>query len=332
MAEQKERNVWLGFDLGGTKMLALVFNGKFDLLGERRRKTRAAEGAEAGMDRIRETIEQALQEAHVSRDELAGIGLATPGPLDLEKGLLLESPNMGWSRMPLRKTLEKDFNCPVVVINDVDAGTYGEYRFGAAQNARCVVGVFPGTGIGGGCIYEGKIIRGKANSCFEIGHIQVLSGGPRCGCGQHGCLEAVASRLAIAAAAAAAAYRGEAPNLLKEAGTDLANIRSSALARAIAAGDKVVEQIVTDAARWLGVGVAAVVNLVAPDVVVLGGGLVEAMPALFRNEVRDVARGRVMPAFQAAFEVVVSKLGDNATATGAAAWAGETARPGPKEQ
>ena len=320
-----EKKHWVGFDLGATKMLAVVFNAKSEAIGEKRRKTKAAEGGESGLDRIRTTIEQALQEAHISAGDLAGIGIGTPGPLDLEKGVMLESPNMGWDRMPLRKTLEKDFGCPVAVMNDVDAGVFGEYRFGAAQGARCVVGVFPGTGIGGGCVYEGGIIRGKTNSCFEIGHMQVMSDGPLCGCGQRGCLEAVASRLAIAAAAAAAAARGEAPNLLKEAGTDLGNIRSSALAKAIAGGDKVVEQIVRDAARWLGIGIANVVNLMAPDIVVLGGGLVEAMPGIFRDEVRQVARGRVMPAFRDDFEVVVGKLGDNAAAAGAAAWARESA-------
>jgi glucokinase len=319
-----DKKCWVGFDLGATKMLALVFNAKFEAVGERRRKTKAAEGGESGLDRIRTTIEQALEETHVSASDLAGIGVATPGPLDLDKGVLLESPNMGWDKMPLKKTLEKDFNCPVVVINDVDAGVYGEYRFGAAQNARCVVGVFPGTGIGGGCVYEGRIIRGKSNSCFEIGHMQVVADGPLCGCGQRGCLEAVASRLAIAAQAAAAAARGAAPNLLKEAGTDLANIRSSALAKAVAAGDKEVEQIIRAAAHWLGIGIANVVNLMAPDIVVLGGGLVEAMPEIFRDEVRHVARDRAMPALRDCFEVAVAKLGDAATATGAAAWAKES--------
>jgi glucokinase len=308
-------------------MLAVVFDEKFQPVGERRRKTKAAEGAAAGLERIRTTIEQALENAKIPAAAVAGIGLAAPGPFDLDRGVLLESPNMGWEKMALKKDLENHFGCPVHGINDVDAGVYGEYRFGAARNARCVLGVFPGTGIGGGCVYEGKILRGKTFSCMEIGHMQVVPNGPRCGCGQQGCLESVASRLAISAAAAAAAYRGAAPSLLQDAGTDLVNIRSAALAKAVQAGEKAVEQIVRDAARWLGVAVANAVNLLAPDIVVLGGGLVEAMPAIFREEVRATARARVMPTFRDSFDVAVAKLGDAATVTGAAAWTRDNTRP-----
>ena len=141
------------------------------------------------------------------------------------------------------------------------------------------------------------------------------------GCGQCGCLEAVSSRLAIAQAAAAAAYRGEAPHLLAETGTDIQRIRSKALAQSIAAGDVAVERIVRDAAGWIGVGVAALVNLLAPDIVVLGGGLVDAMPQLYREEVEDAARKRVMRSYRQAFRISVARLGDNAAIVGAAAWA-----------
>ncbi len=183
------------------------------------------------------------------RGDLRGIGLGSAGPLDLDEGIILDAPNLGWKDVKIKSILEKEFGCPAVVLNDVDAGVYGEYRFGAARSSRCAVGVFPGTGIGGGCVYDGKILRGKTNSCMEIGHIQVVPDGPRCGCGLQGCLEAVASRLAISAAAAQAAYRGQAPHLLDIAGTSLDEIRSGALADAIAAGDTVVESIVRTGGR-----------------------------------------------------------------------------------
>src|SRR5690606_17536070 len=139
------------------------------------------------------------------------------------------------------------------------------------RGARTVVGVFPGTGIGAGCVYDGRILAGAAISCMEIGHMQVVRGGKLCGCGRRGCLETEASRLAIAAEAAKAAYRGQAPNLMKLAGTDLSDIRSGTLAEAIKQGDKIIEQIVVDAAGWIGDAVASVVHLIAPDTVVLGG-------------------------------------------------------------
>ena len=312
---------WVGFDLGGTKMMAAVFSEEFRVLGCKRRKTKGLEGAKAGMERIIETIRNALEEAKLDSEDIAGIGIGCPGNMDLDRGIILDTANLSWKNVHAKSMLEDAFGAPTVILNDVDAGVYGEYRFGAGKNARCIVGVFPGTGIGGGCVYQGEIIRGKTMSCFEIGHMQAIPGGHLCGCGRTGCLETEASRLAIASAAAAAAFRGEAPNLLKAAGTDVAAIRSGVLAQAIKDGDKVVEQIVVRAARLIGVAVGDVVNLIAPDAVVLGGGLVEAMPQLFVDNVEEAARNRAAPSFSRIFKVSAARLGDEAVVRGAAAWA-----------
>jgi glucokinase len=320
----KSRKYWLGFDLGGTKMLAAVFDDKFRMVGARRRRTKIS-GAKQGVARIAETIEQALDEAGVRRSRLAGIGMAVPGMLDLDRGILLHAPNLGWRNVPLKRKLGKMFHVPVFLANDVDAGTYGEYRFGAAAKGRCVIGVFPGTGIGSACVYEGRLLRGKIGSCMEIGHVPVQLNGPLCGCGRRGCLEAVASRLAIAAEAAQAAYRGEAPHLLNSAGTDIARIRSAVIREAIEAGDKAVERIVRQAARKIGWVLIGVIHLLAPDIVVLGGGLVEEMEALFLDEVRSTVNNGVTDAFEDTFRIVAAKLGDNATAMGAAALVAEQA-------
>lgn len=315
--------VWVGFDLGGTKMLAKLFDDRLKEIGKKRCKTKGAEGMKAGLDRMVGTIEELLAETGVPREQVAGVGVGCPGPLDLDAGVILYAPNLGWKDAPVRKVLEKAFGCPAVIVNDVDSGTYGEFLLGAGKGARCLLGVFPGTGIGGGCVYEGKILRGRTCSVLEIGHMQVQPGGPLCGCGRTGCLEALASRLAIASAAVAAAHRGEAPHLLKAAGTDLAEVRSGVLAEAIQAGDKAVERIVRQAARWIGVAIGNAVNLLGPDRVVLGGGLVEAMPEIFLSETTASARARAMPSFEDTFEVVVAKLGDDATVKGAAGWARE---------
>jgi glucokinase len=160
---------------------------------------------------------------------------------------------------------------------------------------------------------------------MEIGHIPVVAEGSQCGCGRRGCLETVASRLSISAECAKAAYRGQAPHLLKEAGTDLANIRSGALASAIKSGDKIIERIVRDAARHLGRAIAAAVNMLAPDVIVLGGGLVEAMPKLYLDEVGEAVQRQVMPSFQRTYQLTCATLGDEAGTRGAAAWAKQTA-------
>ncbi|MFP6693965.1 MAG: ROK family protein, partial [Pirellulales bacterium] len=171
MATSEENLCWIGFDLGGTKMLATVFDSRFEIVGRERTKTKGYEGAEAGVARIIKTIRKAMENAKVSDEQLGGIGIGIPGPLDLDRGLILNTPNLGWTNVRIKDLLEDEFSCPTVIANDVDAGVYGEYRFGAGRDARTVVGVFPGTGIGGGCVYEGNILRGKTGSCMEIGHV-----------------------------------------------------------------------------------------------------------------------------------------------------------------
>ncbi|OQW96948.1 MAG: transcriptional regulator [Verrucomicrobia bacterium A1] len=325
MGSDSDERCWLGFDLGGTKMMAVVLDADFHILGSSKTKTRAQNGAKDVLERMTQTVREALDEAHLKPQRLAGIGVGCPGPLDLDRGIILEAPNLGWKSVAIKDAMQKEFDCPAVIANDVDAGTYGEYRFGAAQKARCALGVFPGTGIGGGCVYEGRLLRGKIGSCMEIGHMPVQADGRLCGCGQRGCLETVASRLAISAEVAAAAYRGEAPHILEMAGTTLAEIKSGVLAKAIDAGDETVERIVRHAAQQLGAAIASVVNLLAPDIVVLGGGLVEAMSDLFVGEVRRAVDNRAMKAFTRSLKVTAAQLGDNATALGAAALAAEAA-------
>ncbi len=320
----EKTNFWVGMDLGGTKMLATVYDAEFKPLGRKRRRTKGTEGADSVTSRMIRTIRDALEAAQVAPDQISGIGVGIPGPVDQAKGIVLEAVNLSWENVPLAKLLDKEFKLPVVVLNDVDAGVYGEYRFGAAKSARTALGIFPGTGIGGGCVYDGQIVHGKRNSCMEIGHISVMPDGQLCGCGLRGCLETEASRLAISAEVAKAAFRGEAPTILKLAGTTVGDIRSSMLAEAIAAGDKVVEQIVRRAAKVLGTAVASCVHLLCPDVIVLGGGLVEAMPELYVESVASAARKAVMPSFVDTFKVVAAKLGDNAGVMGCAAWAEKT--------
>jgi glucokinase len=325
MVAHGKQRYWVGFDLGGTKMLAAVFDRDFKLVGSQRRKTKTSEGLRGSVSRIVATLDQALEQAGVRRSQVAGIGFGVPAFVDLERGVVLKAPNLGWNNVPLRKRLSRQLGAPVVVANDVDAGTYGEYRFGAGRKARCVVGVFPGTGIGGGCVYNGAILSGRRVSCMEIGHVPVQADGPLCGCGQRGCLEAVASRLAIAAEAAKAAYRGQAPHLLKLAGTDIAKIRSGVLRASIEAGDKMVERIVRHAAGQIGQALVGVVNLLAPDVVVLGGGLAEEMPDLFCEEARQAIQKGVIPALRDVARISPARLGDNACVLGAAALAAAAA-------
>jgi glucokinase len=322
-AKQQGRRYWVGLDVGGTKSVACVFDRDFRLQGRRKRKTQGENKPANPLDRMADVIGEALEEAKVSPSSLAGVGVGLAGMLDLDKGILLDAPNLGWRKLKVADGLRKRLKAPVVIANDVDAGTFGEYRFGAARKSRCVLGVFPGTGIGGACVYEGRLIRGRTGSAMEIGHLPIDPDGTLCGCGKRGCLETLAGRLAIAAQAGQAALRGEAPNLLALAGGDLAKMRSGVLAEAIRKGDQTVERIVRRAARWLGYGISGTLHLMAPDTVLLGGGLVEEFPDLYVEEVTAAIRDRGLPAFTDGLRVVVASLGGDATAMGAAAMAAE---------
>jgi glucokinase len=313
---------WVGFDLGGTKMLAKIYNAHGEKsLASVKTPTEGHRGAKAGQERIIETIKAVIAKAKIDLDDLAGIGIACPGPVDPDNGILIEAPNMGWDNVPIRDTLEKAFNCPVVVANDVDLGVYGEYIAGAAQGARCVVGVFPGTGIGGGAVLNGELLQGAGITCMEIGHIPISGTKTPFASDRYTTLETVASRLAISAAATQATYRGQAPHLFESCGTDLAKVKSGKLASAIKNGDEAIEHIVRKAARALGEGVATAVLLLAPDIVVIGGGLVTAMTDLYLEEVTESAKRHVLPAYRDRFKIVAAQLDDNATVIGAVGWA-----------
>ena len=317
--------------LGAPKCSAPCSTTPCRRLGPHRRRTKGENGAAAGLERIESTIRKLLEDEQVEVSSLAGIGIGCPGPVEWEKGVVRVAVNLGWENVAVGKYLNDKFKCPVAVLNDVDAGVYGEYCSGAGQGSRSTVGIFPGTGIGGGCVYDGQILRGKILSCMEIGHIKMF-GSDRVGAtGMLGTLETEASRLAIAGELAKLAYRGEAPSILKSAGTEIAAIRSKVIAEAIEQGNKAVEQTVVQACELIGYAVANIVLLMCPDRIVLGGGLVEAMPELFVKHVTRVARKSVFECYRDEFEIRAAKLGDNAATVGAAQWVRKISESNGKE-
>lgn len=321
VSTEPNKKYWIGFDLGGTKMQCTLFDDTLKQVGAKRRRTKGELGAEAGLARIESTIAKVLEEHKLTPSELAGIGIGCPGPVDASKGVVRVAVNLGWENVNVGKFLKSKFDCPVAVLNDVDAGVYGEYSAGAGKGSRSTFGIFPGTGIGGGCVYDGQILSGKAISCMEIGHIKIC-GSERVGAtGMTGTLETEASRLAIAGELAKLAYRGEAPFLQKEIGTELGEIRSKVIAEAIAKDEKAVLRVVEDACELIGYAVANIVLLICPDCIVLGGGLVEAMPDLFVKNVTRVAKKHVFECYRDEFEIRAAKLGDDAGTLGAASWA-----------
>lgn len=318
------KNFRIGFDVGGTKLLAIAVADDQTILSRKKRKTKGAEGQRDSLERICETIDMAIEQAGLNVANLKGIGIGCPGPVDMEKGIVQVAVNLGWKDFAIGEHLSKKYNCLTAVLNDVDAGVYGEYRYGAGAGSRCSVGIFPGTGIGGGCVYEGAILRGKHCSAMEIGHIRISSSDRSGGIAMPGTLESEASRLAIAGECVKLAYRGEAPALLKLAGTDLSEVRSKVLSEAIKNGDKEVERVVKAAAEQIGYASLNMIHLLSPDTIVLGGGLVEAMKDIFIKGVEAVIEKYVLDCYKGTYKVVAAKLGDDAAALGAAGWVERT--------
>ena len=315
----------LGFDLGGTKMLAVAYNSALEPIGRNRIRTNSHEGTQSVINRIIDNINAACTAAGIASSDLKSIGIGVPGSVNMQAGTVLGAVNLGWQNVELVKIIREHFSCDIHLLNDVDAGVYGESQRGAAQGAQNVIGVFPGTGIGGGAVFNGHIVTGRQQTAMEIGHIQVVPNGIPCPCGQQGCLETVASRLAIASQAAQAAYRGAAPYLLEAGGTDLRKIRSGVLSKSVANGDQAVEDIIRSACEYLGHAIASLVALFAPDMIILGGGLVEAMPELMVTTTQTTARARTISILRDSFEVRAAMLGDDASVLGAAIWAAKEA-------
>ena len=317
MAKLLERGEHVvGVDIGGTKTMALVLNHKFETVARSRKKTRANKDGEPVEDRIVRIIQEAIGQADVGA--IKGIGAGSPGPLDPKTGVIIDTPNLAWKNFPLGQTLSDAFNVPVAVDNDVNMGTYGEWRLGEAKDCKNVVGIFPGTGIGGGLIINGELFHGFTGAAGEVGHMTIEVDGPYCGCGKRGCFEAVASRLAIASQVAALAIRDDAPAIFAECGADLSKIRSGVLAKAIENGDKKVEDVVRKAAYYVGIAAANLINILSPEAVVLGGGLVEAMEDLYLEEAGNAIKKHAMPFLRKGVKLVAANLGDDAVALGAA--------------
>ncbi len=320
------RSVVVGVDLGGTKILSAVFDDDLRKIARKKTKTAAVNGSDAVLDNVSLSVAGALDKAKIPMADVDAIGVAVPGVFDRSTGVIIQTPNLPLSDYPLKAALEQHFSRPVWVENDVNAGTYGEYRAGAAKGYRHVLGVFPGTGIGGGLIINGELYIGSGGNAGEIGHMIIQPGGPLCGCGRRGCLEAFAGRSAMARDAVFLANSGAAPDTLAAAGTDYSAYTSKVFHRAIEAGEAAIVGVIERAAWYLGIGLANCVNLLNPEIVVVGGGLVERLGDRYLRVVEQSMRDHAMRGLADHVAVVAASLGDDATVVGAAALAAERSR------
>lgn len=313
----------LGIDLGGTKVLAGVVGPDNQILGRSKRPTPAQEGADAILRTIVECIDEALAEANLARGDVAAAGIGSPGPLDPETGVVLFSPNLNVKNFKLGPRLSAILGKPVLLQNDVRVGGYGEFHLGAGRGYHDVIAVFVGTGIGGCLVLGGQVVNGATGNAGEVGHIVIKAGGPRCGCGRKGCLEALASRTAMTRRITKAIRNGVPSALAEKMARKGGKLKSGDLADAVAAGDPVATNEVHRAAYFLGLGLGSLINVVGPEVIIIGGGVTLALGEPFLELVRTSARAQALADPLGKVKIVAAGLGDDSGIHGAALLARE---------
>jgi glucokinase len=324
MTSHEREQYIIGVDLGGTNIVA----GAMTMDGSRHLSTRsiptnASLGDEGVADRMVTLVEgvilDTMRQTGAFRTDFVGVGVGAPGPLDRERGVVLVAPNLGWLNFPLRDRIHDRLSLPTTLDNDANCATFGEWWQGAARGARNVIGLTIGTGIGGGIILNGALYHGASDMAGEVGHTTIDLNGRHCKCGNYGCLEAYASAPAIATRAREVLVREEGESALPGmVHGKLEDITAQTVYDAAKQGDPVASEIVRDTARYLGAGVANLLNIFNPDTVVIAGGVTAAGDALFvplRAEVRRRAFG---PAVRAV-KIVPGTLPGTAGVVGAVA-------------
>ncbi len=316
--ENDKKDCVIGVDFGGTKILAGVFDAKFECIGRARVSTKADRGTDEVIGRIARCVREAVDECDLDLNQIKAIGIGAPGAVDSESGKVIFAPNLGWNDVPLKKELEKLLERPVFLENDCNVCTLGVYEVELKAKPRDVVGIFLGTGIGGGLILEGKLYSGFNRTAGEIGHMVLEVSGPKCGCGNKGCFEALASRTAIFRKIKEAVKEGQKTLLTEMLGPELEDLRSGDLRKAIKRGDKFVEHIVEEAAEYTGIAVSNLINILNPEVVVIGGGLMEQLEDEMLAIIVETAMDYAMPGTTKGIEIIATRLGDDAGITGGA--------------
>lgn len=311
------RNLAIGIDLGGTKVLtALVDKTSGEVLHFVKKKTKKEKGPEKIIHKIIKSINEILVEQNLDKSEIHSIGIGAAGQVDRERGVLIAAPNLDCFNLELKSILENEFGIPVIIGNDVEIATIGELSFGAGRGYLDFVCIFVGTGVGSGIVEGGKIRSGASGTAGEIGHMIVDVGGRPCACGANGCLEAYASRLAIEKRIAGALRKGrtsDITNYLQEG----KSIKTSMIKKALENNDELVTQNLDEASEYLACGLASVINFFNPKLIILGGGLIDAIDYFYNKSIK-IARAKALPTPSKSIVFKKAELGDFSGVIGAA--------------
>ena len=312
----------VGVDLGGTsiKVGVVPYDGG-NVLGMRSMPTNSDHGAKFVVDRMVEMIRGCMQDAaveeNIPEEGFIGIGLGSPGPLDRKTGTVIETPNLGWRNFPLRDLISNSIGLEAELDNDANCATIGEWWMGAGQGVKTLIGITLGTGIGGGIVLDGRVFHGAADVAGEVGHMTIDSTGRKCKCGNYGCLEAYASGPAIAARAIEGLETGDTSLLPSLVNDDLSRITAETVSEAIVAGDLYAKEVMRETAKFLGAGLANLINILNPGMVVISGGVTRAGEHLF-EPLRAQIRRRAFRHAEESCQIVSTTLDGKAGVIGAA--------------
>ena len=307
----------IGIDVGGTNVKIALVDGEGKIIYSNSVPTYAQMGYEYTVNNIKQAIRDLMKETNTDAKEIEGIGFDFPGQVDYKTGVVKLAPNIpGWVNVPIAQMIEEEFNIPTRIDNDVRCAALGELKFGAGKGCENFVCITVGTGIGSGLVINGQLVRGAANAAGEIGHIKLqMNGGPICGCGDTGCLEAFASGPSIVAMAQEYLKGGKSTKFREMAGAD-GEITPYIVAKAAEAGDPVAKRIFEIVGTYIGMGLVSVINLLNPEKVIIGGG-VAAAGDLLLAPIRKTIKERAMVVAGNSVEIVPAELGNSAGVIGA---------------
>jgi glucokinase len=320
MTESAAGKPVLAVDLGGTKIVTALITPQGELVSREYSPTLAEEGVKPVIKRILTTATTLVQHADLPYSSLSAIAIAVAGAIDSEKGIVTASPNLpGWRDIPLKDEIQISTGVTTFVINDATAAALGEHRFGAGRGVDNLIYLTVSTGIGGGIIIDGKLYSGSSGSAGELGHMTIDLNGPRCACGNVGCLEVLASGKAVAREAQRLIAQGTKTAILEIAEGDAQFVTAQTVATAANKGDAVALSIINKAATYLGVGMVNLVNIFNPEMIIVGGGMGK-MGEMLLKPARKVVAERAFQFPASVVRIVSSELGDNSGVFGAVAF------------
>ncbi|MBO4635781.1 MAG: ROK family protein [Clostridiales bacterium] len=303
-------------DIGGTKILGAIFDSKKQIVYRlKKRTTEDGSSSQNVEDTIISVVDQMISEFGIKKSQIKAIAAGAPGVIDQEKGIVLTSPNLPWKDYDIATPIRKKFGAPFYIGNDVNVGVLGEYKYGAGKGYKNIVGLFVGTGMGGGLILDGKLFTGNGFKAAEYGHMILVPDGPLCNCGQRGCLEALSSKQGMSNFIRQQIARGR-DSMMAE-GVSEGVFKSKLLKKSLKAHDAVAVEAVDRACYYLAIAAGNLVNTFSPEIVIFGGGVIEACGDYFMERIVSQVDRYCMPSIRDTVKFEKAALGDDSILYGA---------------